>query len=297
MDFFISAICINSKVTVRLYDRMSDFYDAYLGENYSTTAQFGESSLHGSCMKNEDTARNAADFYRNFAGAKIIVARDAQQNILGRAIVWEQVTDEKCEMKNSFSVLDRIYFSHDFIITLIRDHARSIGIHLRKKQNTHSSSDEFVVMNGVDAPELAAGQFWYCRSLKIKVPATRWHKKGAPYMDTFFTLSLHEDGCFYLGNGSDDSDCFAVCRNTGGFATVEKNVCPSCNWVHKPKNDEQLCPDCMERYCTETVFGNVVFGRPVEYKGKRYPSFLFRKGKPNMNFRKYMQIRKLYAEC
>ncbi|MDR2927531.1 MAG: hypothetical protein LBV41_04935, partial [Cytophagaceae bacterium] len=143
-------------------------------------------------------------------------------NILGRAIVWERVTDEKCEMKNTFSVLDRIYFSHDFIISLIRDYAQSIGIHFRKKQNTHSSTDEFVALNDVEALEVARGQFWARCSLKIKVPATRWHKMGAPYMDTFYALSLHEDGCFYLGNNSDDNDCFALCRSTGGFATKGK---------------------------------------------------------------------------
>lgn len=32
----------------------------------------------------------------------------------------------------------------------------------------------------------------------------------------------------------------------------------------------------------------------TEYKGKKYPSFLFRKGRPVPEFRRYLQIEKLF---
>lgn len=32
----------------------------------------------------------------------------------------------------------------------------------------------------------------------------------------------------------------------------------------------------------------------VEYKGKKYPSFLFKKGRPVPEFRRYLQIEKLF---
>ncbi len=84
-------------------------------------------------MRHEDTARNSADFYYNFAGTKIIVARDSNNNILGRAIVWEKVEYKDGENTYMVSTIDRIYFTHDFIIKLILDCAQKNGIHLRKK--------------------------------------------------------------------------------------------------------------------------------------------------------------------
>ena len=64
--------------------------EAYLESNYSPISDGSESSLHNSCMRYEDKARNAADFYANFAGAKILVARDDSSNVVGRAIVWKR---------------------------------------------------------------------------------------------------------------------------------------------------------------------------------------------------------------
>ena len=32
----------------------------------------------------------------------------------------------------------------------------------------------------------------------------------------------------------------------------------------------------------------------IEYKGKKYPSFLFKKGRPVPEFRRYLQIEKLF---
>ena len=69
MEYFANCICVDSRVTVKLYSTMQDFIEAYSAENYSTIAQAGDSTLHNSCMRHEETARNAADFYFNFAGA------------------------------------------------------------------------------------------------------------------------------------------------------------------------------------------------------------------------------------
>ena len=89
---------------------MNDFMEAYLESNYSPIADSDTSSLHSSCMRYEDKARNAADFYTNFAGAKILVARDESNNILGRAVVWNEVTLWKSiNTPIAASLLDRIY--------------------------------------------------------------------------------------------------------------------------------------------------------------------------------------------
>jgi hypothetical protein len=296
IDYFINAICVNSKVTVKLYDKMSDFYEGYLAENYIGIAQFGVSSLHGSCMKDENCSRNAADFYRNFAGAKIIIAKDAEKNVLGRAIVWENVScmdDSNWEI-TTVSVLDRVYYSHDFIIKIIRDYAQSIGISLRKKNNDNDTCGKFVALKDIEALKLLKDKPYISCSLSVKVPATQWHKKGAPYLDTFYAVSLLDDDRIYLKNG-EDSNCFATCRQTGGFALKKREVCPSCGIAFCTNCNEQLCSYCKDKHCTDTAFGEVVFGRAVEYKGKKYPHFLFKKGRPNQHLKLYLQINKLYG--
>lgn len=80
---------MDSKVTVRLHEGMQDFFEAYSEENYTTVTDTTESSLHNSCMRYENRVRNAADFYANFAGASILVARDESNNVLARAVVWK----------------------------------------------------------------------------------------------------------------------------------------------------------------------------------------------------------------
>ena len=296
LDYFINAICINSRVTVKIYDQMSDFYEGYLGENYTGIAQFGESSLHGSCMRDEGSSRNAADFYRNFAGAKIIIAKDAEKNVLGRAIVWENVIcmdDSRWDI-TTVSVLDRIYYSHDFIVKMIRDYAQSIGIALRKKSNDSTSSGKFVALKDIEELKLVRDMAFNSGLLAVKVPATQWHKKGAPYLDTFYAVSLFDDGRIYLRNG-EENDCFATCKQTSGFALKKREICPVCSNVHHSADDQQLCSFCKDKYCTETVFGNVFCCKPFDYKGKKYPHFLFKKGRPGKNLKLYLQIEKLYA--
>ena len=59
INYFCSAISLDSKVTIRLHDSMNDFMEAYLESNYSPISDGSESSLHNSCMRYEDKARNA----------------------------------------------------------------------------------------------------------------------------------------------------------------------------------------------------------------------------------------------
>ena len=52
--------------------------------------------------------------------------------------------------------------------------------------------------------------------------------------------------------------------------------------------------NCQDMFYIFTVFGKVLKGTSVEYKGKKYPSFLFKKGRPVPEFRRYLQIEKLF---
>ena len=287
----VALLSLDSKVTVRLHESMNDFMEAYLESNYSPIADSDTSSLHSSCMRYEDKARNAADFYTNFAGAKILVARDESNNILGRAVVWNEVTLWKSiNTPIAASLLDRIYSSHAFVAELIRKQAQEAGILLRRRYNDYTHTTDFTVLNPIEGQEWAVGDNIQV-SLTVKVPACRWHKKGVPYLDTFYSLHL-TDGNLELRNTEGDTS-IASCRSTEGCANRRKYVCPKCGKIH-PFPDMAFCKNCQDMFYISTVFGKVLKGTSVEYKGKKYPSFLFKKGRPVPEFRRYLQIEKLF---
>lgn len=291
INYFCSALSLDSKVTVRLHESMNDFMEAYLESNYSPIADSDTSSLHSSCMRYEDKARNAADFYTNFAGAKILVARDESNNILGRAVVWNKVTLWKSiNTPIAASLLDRIYSSHAFVAELIRKQAQEAGILLRRRYNDYTHTTDFTILNPIEGQEWAAGDNIQV-SLTVKVPACRWHKKGVPYLDTFYSLHL-TDGNLELRNTEGDTS-IASCRSTEGCANRRKYVCPKCGKIHSFP-DMAFCKNCQDMFYIFTVFGKVLKGTSVEYKGKKYPSFLFKKGRPVPEFRRYLQIEKLF---
>ena len=292
LEYFGSALCTESKVTVKIYSQMQDFIDAYLFENYTPITDTGESTLHNSCMRHEDRARNAADFYTNFAGAKILVAKDEGNNILGRAIVWEKVKWTKEDGKEQdVSLLDRIYTSHTFVLELMREQAKNLGINFRKQYNDYSHTTHCTVLNPPENTELNISDT-LCAQLKVEVPASRWHKKGTPYLDTFYSVFL-TNGKLELCN-YENNNRIASCRKTEGYAEKIRKVCPGCGKIHNI-SETVFCANCHTELYTSTIFGTVLKGSPVEYKGKTYPSVLFKKGRPIAPFRQYLQIEKLYT--
>jgi hypothetical protein len=294
IQYFANAICVDSKVSVRLCTKMSDIHDAYLGTNYSSIAQYGHSSLHNSCMRSDDTARNAADFYYNFAGAQIIVAKDAANNIMGRAIVWQNAIHDTIDGHITVSILDRVYFTHDFVRDMIYDYAQSIGIQLRKLSNDNNSATYFAFLNLVPGIEVcdrhgqANGLHFY-----IRVPASKWHKHGAPYMDTFCYLAMQYNGSIILSNKT-VSGYFAELRSTSAVAYRNNSICPVCNTIHKGESGP-LCNECRKTMMQQTAFGEVILGGTAEYKGVTYPSRLLKKGRPTSALNLYLQVEKLYC--
>jgi len=292
LDFFTSAICLDSKVNIKIYDKMNDFIEAYKGENYSPIVQYGETTLHNSCMRNEEVARNAADFYYNFAGAKIIVAKDSANNILGRAIVWPNVIWSRDEEEQTISVIDRVYFTHTFILQKIYEYAQSIGINLRKKVNDYEHSRSFIALNSIEKFGITTDMVLEDLHLKIRVPASKWHKKGAPYLDTFSEIHIIDKSSLELSN-YDSDNLIGTCRGTYGKANRNKYLCPLCGKTHYD-DSAPLCKPCHKDIYVDTPFGYAIEGKAIEYNGKLYPSILFKKGRPKPNFRLYLKLERLF---
>lgn len=292
LDFFNSAICMDSKVTIKIYEKMNDFIEAYKGDNYSPIVQNGETTLHNSCMRSDDVARNAADFYYNFAGAKIIVAKDIANNILGRAIVWPKAIWTQNEEEETVSVIDRVYFTHTFILQNIYEYARKIGIHLRKKVNDYEHTRSFIALNPIEKFSITTDMVIQELQLKIKVPASKWHKKGAPYLDTFSQIHVINNSYVQLCNYH-STDEIGTCRGTYGKANRDKHYCPLCGKIHY-EDSAPLCKACHKNIYVDTPFGLAIEGKAIDYNGKLYPSILFKKGRPLPNFRLYLKLERLF---
>lgn len=291
LEYFANAICVSSKVEIKMYDKMNDFIDAYIGDNYIPFAQYGENSpLHNSCMRHANLVYRLGDFYSNFAGASILVARDSENNVLGRAIVWKKATGTFNGEVKEVSVLDRVYYSHSFVMKMIIQYAQANGINLRKTINDYSHRTQFTVMNPVEGLNMQVGDKQEY-ILSICVPASKWHKKGTPYLDTFSYVNITEDGKVQLGN-KDTENCVATCQQTGGSARQCRYICPSCGKVHN--SGEDLCDTCRQRLTVNTIFGKMLMDKVKTYNDVKYPASFFEKGRPSAHLELNLQIAKLY---
>lgn len=292
LEYFANAICVSSKVEIKMYDKMNDFIDAYIGDNYIPFAQYGENStLHNSCMRHANLVYRLGDFYSNFAGASILVARDSENNVLGRAIVWKKATGNFNGEVKEMSVLDRVYYSHSFVMKMIIQYAQANGINLRKTINDYSHRTQFTVMNPVEGLNMQVDDKQEY-TLNICVPASKWHKKGTPYLDTFCYVNITEDGKVQLGNKSTDR-CVASCQRTTGTAELCRYICPSCGKVHNESVD--LCTACRQRLTVNTIFGEMLMDKVKTYNDVKYPASFFEKGRPSAHLELNLQITKLYS--
>lgn len=279
-SYFESAMCVCDVVKYRLCSKMEDFERAYNMNNYYPFGQ-NESPLHSSCMRYEDTARNAADFYVNFAGAKILVAEDSQGQILGRAIVWDKVdiANVVCE---SLSLLDRIYFNFDFIRQGLLTYAKDVlKINLRKTHNSVGTTQNFTACNFEDSGD-------YTWRAVVRVPKVQWHKKGAPYLDTFPFLNKTDDG-FVLANYQ-TCNTIAQLNYTGGYGSLYHYICPVCGEL---TSGGTFCEKCSNELIERTNLGTYFKCKMRTYKGKKYPEKLFTGKKPSVHFLNWIGIKKI----
>ena len=294
---FDSCVRVGEKVRFRVGTTVSDFMKAYDGQNYSSISESGTSTLHGSCMRGEETTRAAADYYVNFAGAKILIGETESGEIVSRALLWDDVDVELgggVERK-AFSFIDRVYTSFDgWLLRAMYAEATRLGYMARKTHNDYCHKNDFTALRDLTFStgyEFQAGtSFW--ASVERSVPSVKWHKKGAPYCDTFSWV-LYQDMKFSIANHSDSSRVVADVATTGGTSTRLAYICPFCG---KRIGAGTFCHECESKYVVPTDFGNVLNCGVKTYKGKKVPSpCLTRTGKPTEAYANYLALEKLFT--
>ena len=187
------------------------------------------------------------------------------------------------------SLLDRIYSSHAFVVELIRKQAQEAGILLRRRYNDYTHTTDFTVLNPIEGQEWAVGDNIQV-SLTVKVPACRWHKKGVPYLDTFYSLHLTE------GN--------LELRNTEG----DTSIAPA--GARKVRKQEKICMSQMRKDTSlsgygilQELSGHVLYIHRIRksierhvggIQGKEISVLPLQEGRPVPEFRRYLQIEKLF---
>lgn len=282
--YFESAMCVNDVVKYYVSNKMSDFEKAYNGANYYPFAM-QSSLLHNSCMRHDETARNAADFYANFAGAKILIAEDSQGQILGRCIVWENVVIP--DVLENTKITDRMYYAFEFVRMGMCNYAKDVlGVYIRKYRNAVGYSSDFIC-----SPEsgYTGHQAWHAY---VEVSQIKWHKKGSPYMDTFHTIKMI-GGKLVLSNNNHNS--IVRLESTSGYGTAYAKYCPACGRAHADSGN--LCCTCERILMEQTPFGNIIKGKTKSYKGKKYPIALFENGKPSKHFQTWIGLKRITDFC
>lgn len=299
--YFDSAMRLASKVKFRVGTTMADFIKAYDASNYIGISESEQSTLHGSCVRHEDTARNAADYYVNFAGAKILIGETQDGEVVSRAILWDNMLMPGSDTPVNF--MDRTYTAFDgFLLTAMRKEALKLGYQWRKTHNDYSHKRNFTPMVDVDivlkstgeVQTFAAGEAVNFTVTK-KVPAQRVHKKGCPYCDTMsFLYYKSEDRQMTICNSDQAENIGVICAslaNTGGYGSQWGYICPVCGKHHS--DGQELCNHCKRDFYEETIFGRIVKGKVTQYKGKSIPAAMTKGGKPTAAFKAYIALKRI----
>src|SRR5574344_384945 len=226
------------KLHISIGNTFNDFYKAYFVGNYSSFHV--DSSLHNSCMRNDVKASKAADFYSNFANAKILTVQDDMGYIYARSIVWENVILNR----KSYTLMDRVYYVSRGVLTMIYKFAEEQGW-ARKTINSFDSKKKISIFNGTKWEEHD-----YVATYKINNYSQDF-KSGCPYLDTFSYLKYdYKNNKLFLSNipeDDEDTSVLATCTSTGGFADFKEKlrICPVCGG--KLESGDKFCSKCMSK--------------------------------------------------
>lgn len=280
LDYFDSAVKENSKVTIRIGSKFKDFEFAYNGANYSIFCD-SDGTLQNSCMRYNNTAEIAADFYKNFCGCRIMIATNARHEVVGRAVIWDGVdcydNNDGSLLASNVSFLDRKYYSFFFVKKMMIEYAYEHGIDLIKTHDDINSQRQVTPTH--DFAGFTKGDVEYV-AMRKDVPHIRWHKHGAPYVDTMSNIMVSDDKKLYLSNYEDGihGDIrVAECRHTDGSARSCSRICPCCGKTFQytdccGTSNVWLCSTCYKKLFVPVAFGTALKGKCVKYKGLLLPA-------------------------
>lgn len=173
--------------------------DAYLRDNYSNI--LGDSTnLHNSCMRTECSQRYFGIYTQNPDKVKMLVARDEENKVLGRALLWQFDDGDKG--------MDTIYGS-DIVAQLMIDWAMDNGYWHKTNQSCHHHNFDG---HGLDRHSNA--ELRDIGKLIRRVTLSKTEFDHYPFVDSLYYL-CNDGGKYYLSNVH-DVNVEKTLRDTGG---------------------------------------------------------------------------------
>lgn len=306
--FFMSAICCSTKITLKVMSSLADIEKSYNRDNYAQVVENGgkeSHTLYNSCMSYPERAADCGDFYANFAKAKILCAIGDDGCVYGRSLLWNNIeiadSNRHIFSNKKYSLLDRVYVSYDFILKMFYQWAQK-SVDFRKYINDSSNKNTFIAQHEMVDMAIKKGDN-VTLNVIVRVPQLKWHKAGAPYVDTLTYLyynTLGEgDRVLFLSNNRNFNGQLAEMLRTSGEAIRVNRICPVCGKVHSSSYQE-ICPKCeSELFKYSYALGqNVYVGKKiVQYENEYYPYECMKKGKPNKFISLKKNVERIYKSA
>lgn len=173
--------------------------DAYLRDNYSTLLGDG-TNLHNSCMRTECSQRYFGIYTDNPNAVKMLVARDEENKVLGRALLWQFDDGDKG--------MDTIY-GPDIVAQLMIDWAMDNGYWCKTNQSCHHHNFDGHGLDRHSNTELRE-----IGKLIRRVTLNNADFDYYPFVDSLYYLC--NDGSKYYLSNVHDVNVEKTLRDTGG---------------------------------------------------------------------------------
>lgn len=204
----------------------------YLEKNYAKSS----GTLGGSCMRHEECQKYFKIYTKNPESCQLLVYLDADDKVLGRALVWKihkkklytypNLQDFECSAEY---FMDRVYVSKDSDVNKFINYAKQNGW-LYKYRMTSDDQENLFLKFG-DQTILG----------KIVVKLSRLHTREYPFVDTLTFAdgdSKISNVGFTIDKGEDDDEGFIMSDTSGGTDTC------SCDGTGYDDDDSDDCREC-----------------------------------------------------
>lgn len=176
-----------------------DIKDAYHHSAYSYALGDG-TNLHGSCMRNTDAQDYFGIYEKNDNIVKLLVARDAEGKVLGRALIWNFDDGDKG--------MDTVYGAN-IIEQVFKEWAIDNGYYYKSSQSCHHQIFDMFGGSRIPTEEYKDKEF---RKVTIK----EWDFDYYPYVDSLYHMG-RDGATVYICNGYKSGlDLFRTLRCTDG---------------------------------------------------------------------------------
>jgi len=173
--------------------------DAYLRDNYSTILGDG-TNLHNSCMRSECSQKYFGIYTGNPSAVNMLVARDTENKVLGRALLWQFDDGDKG--------MDTIY-GPDIVAQLMIDWAMDNGYWHKSSQSCHHHNFDGHGLDRHSNTELKD-----IGKLTRRVTLNNADFDYYPFVDSLYYLC--NDGSKYYLSNVHDINVEKTLRDTGG---------------------------------------------------------------------------------